>query len=79
MYIKGLWFGFSIACVILDLGFCVIICLPNWHKIALKFRDMNTTTSSDKPTKIDRTHEQTQIKKVIDEHNKSVSRDISQD
>lgn len=32
--IKGLWLGYTIACVILDLGFAVIILKPNWNKIA---------------------------------------------
>jgi MATE family multidrug resistance protein len=37
MYIKGLWLGFSIACVVLDVGFAVIIGWPSWQKIADKF------------------------------------------
>jgi hypothetical protein len=32
--ITGLWLGYSIACVILDLGFAFIILYPNWQKIA---------------------------------------------
>jgi multidrug resistance protein, MATE family len=38
MGIRGLWLGYSIACVILDLGFAVIIIYPNWHKIAEKLK-----------------------------------------
>jgi MATE family multidrug resistance protein len=34
MGISGLWLGFSIACVILDVGFCMIISCPDWSKIA---------------------------------------------
>ena len=36
MGVKGLWLGFSIACIILDAGFVVIIECPNWSKIAEK-------------------------------------------
>lgn len=38
MGVKGLWLGFSIACIILDLGFWVIIAYPNWQKIAVNLR-----------------------------------------
>ena len=38
MGIRGLWLGYSIACIILDLGFAVIIMYPNWHKIAEKLK-----------------------------------------
>ena len=31
MGIAGLWLGFSIACVILDIGFAMIISCPNWE------------------------------------------------
>ena len=34
--ILGLWFGFSIACIVLDIGFFFIICLPHWDEIAEK-------------------------------------------
>lgn len=36
MGVKGLWLGFSIASIILDIGFWAIISCPNWHKIAAK-------------------------------------------
>lgn len=36
--VKGLWLGYSICCVILDLGFAVIIGYPSWEKIAIKMR-----------------------------------------
>jgi len=36
MGVKGLWLGFSIACIILDTGFVMIIECPNWTKIAEK-------------------------------------------
>ena len=32
--VSGLWFGFSIACVILDIGFYMIIQCANWEKVA---------------------------------------------
>ena len=35
----GLWLGFSIACVILDLGFLVIIECPNWHNLSVKIQE----------------------------------------
>uniref|UniRef100_A0A7S3CJI4 Multidrug and toxin extrusion protein n=1 Tax=Strombidium rassoulzadegani TaxID=1082188 RepID=A0A7S3CJI4_9SPIT len=38
MGIAGLWSGFSIACIILDVGFAMIISCPNWHEIAQKMR-----------------------------------------
>jgi multidrug resistance protein, MATE family len=34
--IEGMWLGFTFACIILDIGFFLIICLPDWHKIADK-------------------------------------------
>ena len=34
MGIMGLWLGFTIACVILDIGFAMIISCPDWYKIA---------------------------------------------
>lgn len=39
MDIAGLWLGFSIACIILDIGFCFIIVCPNWTDIANKMRE----------------------------------------
>lgn len=36
MGVYGLWLGFSIACIILDTGFMMIIECPNWSKIAAK-------------------------------------------
>jgi multidrug resistance protein, MATE family len=38
MGIQGLWLGFSIACIILDLGFVMIISCPDWGKIAAKMK-----------------------------------------
>ena len=38
MGIQGLWLGFSIACIILDIGFAMIISCPNWTEIAAKMR-----------------------------------------
>lgn len=38
MGVKGLWLGFSICCIILDLGFWAIIACPSWEKIAEKMR-----------------------------------------
>ena len=38
MGIAGLWLGFSIACVILDIGFAMIISCPNWAEISKKIR-----------------------------------------
>mmetsp|Transcript_40700 Transcript_40700/g.62113 ORF Transcript_40700/g.62113 Transcript_40700/m.62113 type:complete len:483 (+) Transcript_40700:431-1879(+) len=38
MGIAGLWLGFSIACIILDIGFAMIISCPNWTAIANKMR-----------------------------------------
>ena len=32
----GLWLGFSIACIVLDLGFLMIIECPSWTKISQK-------------------------------------------
>jgi len=34
MGVYGLWLGFSIACIFLDIGFIVIIECANWSKIA---------------------------------------------
>jgi MATE family multidrug resistance protein len=34
MGIAGLWLGFTIACIILDLGFFFIIRCADWHKIS---------------------------------------------
>jgi hypothetical protein len=39
MGIQGLWLGFSIACIILDIGFAMIISCPNWSKIATSMRE----------------------------------------
>ena len=36
--VKGLWLGYSLACIILDLGFAVIISCPSWEKITVKMR-----------------------------------------
>jgi MATE family multidrug resistance protein len=36
MGLAGLWLGFSIACIILDVGFAMIISCPNWEKISRK-------------------------------------------
>lgn len=38
MGIAGLWLGFSIACIILDIGFALIISCPDWHEISRKAR-----------------------------------------
>jgi len=39
MRIAGLWLGYSIACVILDIGFAFIICCPwDWSKPAEKVK-----------------------------------------
>jgi len=38
MGITGLWLGMSIACIILDLGFALIISCPNWEEISRKAR-----------------------------------------
>ena len=38
MDIAGLWLGFAIACIILDVGFALIIGCPNWTDIANKMR-----------------------------------------
>ena len=34
----GLWLGFSIACIVLDLGFLMIIECPSWSKISQKIQ-----------------------------------------
>jgi hypothetical protein len=36
--VKGLWLGYTICCIILDVGFAFIIIWPNWEKIAIKMR-----------------------------------------
>lgn len=38
MGIVGLWLGYSIACIILDIGFAFIIMCPNWTKIGNQMR-----------------------------------------
>lgn len=38
MGLKGLWLGYSISTIILDLGFAIIIAYPSWNDIALKLR-----------------------------------------
>ena len=38
MDIAGLWLGFAIACIILDVGFAMIISCPNWTNIANNMR-----------------------------------------
>ena len=38
MGIAGLWLGMTIACVILDIGFAMIISCPNWELIANRMR-----------------------------------------
>ena len=49
--IMGLWAGFTIACVILDIGLFVIIYAPDWYKIseqvkeALKANQHNATNA----------------------------------
>lgn len=37
--IMGLWAGFTIACVILDVGLFMIIYIPDWHKISEKVKE----------------------------------------
>lgn len=49
MGIAGLWFGYSIACIILDLGFAVIILCPNWDKIAMKIQKEMEENKSKSP------------------------------
>lgn len=39
MGIVGLWLGFSIACIILDIGFALIIMCPNWNRIGDEMRE----------------------------------------
>ena len=34
-----MWLGFSIACIILDIGFVFIIECPDWKKIAEQMQD----------------------------------------
>ena len=38
MGIAGLWLGMTIACIVLDIGFAMIISCPNWEKIANTMR-----------------------------------------
>ena len=38
MGIVGLWLGYSIACIILDIGFALIITCPDWSAIGDKMR-----------------------------------------
>jgi len=38
MGIVGLWLGYSIACIILDIGFCLIITCPSWDIIGDNMR-----------------------------------------
>ena len=38
MGIAGLWLGFSIACIILDIGFYFIISCANWEMISKKMQ-----------------------------------------
>lgn len=38
MGVKGLWLGFTMACVILDAGFWAIISCPDWNEISRKIR-----------------------------------------
>lgn len=38
MGIVGLWIGYSIACIILDIGFAFIIACPDWHRIGNEMR-----------------------------------------
>lgn len=38
MGIVGLWLGFSIACIILDIGFAIIIMCPDWNRIGDEMR-----------------------------------------
>lgn len=49
MGVYGLWLGFSVACVILDIGFCCIIECPNWQKIS---NDIQAKIDKDKAKKI---------------------------
>ena len=37
--VYGLWLGFSIACIILDLGFLFIIECPDWNRIAQEMQN----------------------------------------
>ena len=36
--IYGLWLGFSVSCIILDIGCAVIIAYPDWKLIANKMQ-----------------------------------------
>ena len=45
----GLWLGFSIACIILDIGFCCIIECPDWARIA---REMQKKIDKERVAKI---------------------------
>lgn len=42
MGIAGLWLGFTIACIVLDIGFAMIIGCPDWQEISRKVRQINT-------------------------------------
>ena len=49
MGVKGLWFGFSVACIILDIGLeCIIECC-DWEQVA---KDMQTKIDQDQKKKI---------------------------
>jgi MATE family multidrug resistance protein len=37
----GLWLGFTIANMILDIGFTIIIVYPDWQQIAFKLQNIN--------------------------------------
>ena len=39
MGIVGLWLGYSIACIILDIGFAFIITCPDWGRIGEQMRE----------------------------------------
>lgn len=39
MGVKGLWLGFTIACIILDIGFWMIINCPDWYLISTQMRE----------------------------------------
>lgn len=53
--VYGLWLGFSIACIVLDTGFLMIIECPNWNAIAEKVSkqiDKDKATNVHNSTKI---------------------------
>jgi hypothetical protein len=61
MGIAGLWLGFSIACIILDVGFCMIISCKEWKKVT---PDKAVDTKSDLDcSRVMKTP--TQIKKML--------------